>query len=135
MFRNGYLLVQGILLLAILPLLRDVQGGQWTPITSEVTFQCNNVRTDYSAYVVGNHPALGNWDPAKAIPLASASSSTSTSTSTWTGNVLFPGTDDGKDVEWKCILRHNTIPTDVQWQADPNNIVKVTFSIKSVGTF
>ncbi|WP_429427700.1 carbohydrate-binding module family 20 domain-containing protein [Pseudomonas frederiksbergensis] len=59
-----------------------------------------------------------------------------TSYPTWTGKVLFPGTDNGKDVQWKCIVRHETIPTDVQkWQDDPNNIVKVTFTITSVGTF
>ena len=132
MSRNRYLLPLGVLLLAMLPVFRDVQGGQWIPLRSEVNFQCDNGVTtrDYSVYVVGNRPELGNWDPTKAVKLAP------TSYPTWTGKVLFPGTDDGKDVEWKCIVRHETIPTDVQkWQDDPNNIVKVTFTITSVGTF
>jgi hypothetical protein len=132
MSRDHYLLPLGVLLLAMLPVFRDAQGGQWTPLRDEVTFQCDNGVTTpgYSVYVVGNHPNLGNWDPAKAIKLDPASYPT------WTGKVLFPGADDGKDVEWKCIVRNETLPTDVpKWQGNPNNIVKLAFTAKSVGAF
>ncbi|WP_429432438.1 carbohydrate-binding module family 20 domain-containing protein [Pseudomonas frederiksbergensis] len=52
----------------MLPVFRDVQGGQWIPLRSEVNFQCDNGVTtrDYSVYVVGNRPELGDWDPTKA---------------------------------------------------------------------
>jgi len=55
MSRNRYLLPLGVLLLAMLPVFRDVQGGQWIPLRSEVNFQCDNGITtrDYSVYVVG----------------------------------------------------------------------------------
>jgi alpha-amylase len=132
MSRNRYLLPLGVLLLAMLPVLRDAQGGQWTPLQSEVNFQCDNGATTpgYSVYVVGNHPKLGNWDLAKAVKLDP------TPYPRWTGKVLFPGADDGKDVEWKCIVRNETILNDVRmWQGDPNNKVKVTFRTTSVGAF
>jgi hypothetical protein len=132
MSRNRYLFPLGVLLLAMLPVLGNAAGAQWTPITDEVEFKCANGNTTpgYSVYVVGNHPKLGSWDPAKAVKL-----NDKPDYPTWTGKVLFPGADDGKDVEWKCIVRNETVPTDVQkWQSNPNNIVKLAFTAKSVGT-
>lgn len=131
---NRYLL-SGVFLLVTLPVFRDALGVTWVPLKDEVEFQCNNGNTvpGYSVYVVGNHPELGNWDPAKAVKL---DPKPAPNNSTWTGKVLFPGTDDGKDVEWKCIVRNENLPTDVQkWQNNPNNTVKLVFATKSVGTF
>lgn len=132
MSRDHYLLPLGALLLAMLPVFRDAQGGQWTPIRDEVTFQCDNGVTTqgYSVYVVGNHSNLGDWNPANAIKLDPDPYPT------WTKKVLFPGADDGKNVEWKCIVRSEADVNDVQkWQGDPNNVVKLAFTVKSVGTF
>ncbi|MGL6244550.1 carbohydrate-binding module family 20 domain-containing protein [Pseudomonas sp.] len=133
MLRNRYLLPLGVSMLGLLQVYGDAQGGVWAPITDEVEFKCVNGNTTpgYSVYVVGNHPKLGNWDPAKAVKL-----NDKPDYPTWTGKVLFPGADDGKDVEWKCIVRSETVPTDVQkWQGNPNNIVKLAFTAKSVGSF
>ncbi len=132
MFRNRYLLPLGLCLLAMLPMLREAQGGVWAPLTDEVNFQCDNGITaqGYSVYVVGNHPKLGDWDPAKAVKLSPVAYPT------WTGRVEFPSADDGKEVEWKCIVRNETILTDVQkWQGNPNNIVKLAFRTTSIGRF
>ncbi|MGE8185851.1 carbohydrate-binding module family 20 domain-containing protein [Pseudomonas sp. NPDC086278] len=135
MFRNQYLLPLGVVVLAMLPALRDAVGGagvQWQPLSDEVTFQCNqtNPKMGESVYVVGSHPALGNWRPAEAVKL------NRNPDSTWTGKVLFPGADDGKDVEWKCIERNDAVPTNApNWQPDPNNKVKLTFKTSSVGSF
>src|SRR5690606_2643573 len=114
----------------MVPVLREAQGGVWAPLTDEVNFQCDNGITaqGYSVYVVGNHPKLGDWDPAKAVKLSPVAYPT------WTGRVEFPSADDGKEVEWKCIVRNETIPTDVQkWQGNPNNIVKLAFRTTSIG--
>ncbi|WP_259674604.1 carbohydrate-binding module family 20 domain-containing protein [Pseudomonas fluorescens] len=135
MSRNRYLLPLGVFLLVMLPVFRNALGVTWQPLKDQVEFQCDNSNTvpGYSVYVVGNHPALGNWDPAKAVKL---DPKPAPNNSTWTGKVLFPGTDDGKDVEWKCIVRNENLPTDVQkWLNNPNNIVKLVFATKSVGTF
>ncbi|MHC8343748.1 carbohydrate-binding module family 20 domain-containing protein [Pseudomonas sp. RT6P73] len=129
---NRYLLPLGVSLLAMLPMFGDAAGAQWTYLRLEVSFQCDKGDTTpgYSVYVVGNRPELGNWNLANAVKLDP------TPYPTWTGKVLFPGADDGKDVEWKCIVRNETVPTDVQkWQGNPNNIVKLAFTAKSVGTF
>ncbi|MBK5554117.1 carbohydrate-binding protein [Pseudomonas sp. TH03] len=131
MSRDRNLLALGVFLLAMLPVLRDAHAGQWTPIRDEVTFQCDNaaVPAGSSVYVVGNHPNLGNWDPTKAIKLNNAGS-------TWTAKVLFPGADDGKDVEWKCMVRDDADPTKTPTlQGGANNVVKLAFTAKSVGTF
>lgn len=136
MFRIRYLLPLGLCLLAMLPIFRDAQGGVWAPIADEVEFKCLNGNTTqgYSVYVVGNHPDLGNWDPLKAVKL-----NDKPDYPTWTGKVLFPGKDDGKDVEWKCIVRKESAPIDpndpkdVKWQNDPNNIVKLAFRTTSIG--
>lgn len=136
MLRNRYLLPLGLLLLAMLPVLGDapaVAGAQWTYLRLEVDFQCNNGVTTqgYSVYVVGAHPDLGVWDPAKAVKLDP------TPHPTWTGKVGFKGAKPGDVVEWKCIVRKENDPKDVTWQPDPNNKVKLDFSPvpKSVGTF
>ncbi|MGF6108833.1 carbohydrate-binding module family 20 domain-containing protein [Pseudomonas frederiksbergensis] len=131
MSHDRYLLPLGVLLLAMLPVFHDAHAGQWTPIRDEVTFQCDNAvaQSGSSVYVVGNHPNPGNWDPTKAIKLNNAGS-------TWTGKVLFPGADDSKDVEWKCIVRDDTDPTKAPTlQGGANNVVKLAFTAKSVGTF
>lgn len=134
MSRNHYLLPLGVFLLAMLPVFRDALGVTWEPLKDEVEFQCDNGNTvpGYSVYVVGNHPELGNWDPAKAVKL---DPKPAPNNSTWTGKVLFPGTDDGKNEEWKCIVRKENDPTDVKWQPGPNNTVKLVFRTKSIGTF
>ncbi|RON50010.1 carbohydrate-binding protein [Pseudomonas frederiksbergensis] len=132
MSRHRYLLPLGVFLLAMLPVLRDAPGAQFTYLL-KVDFQCNNGITTpgYSVYVAGARPELGNWDPAKAAKLAPGAYPT------WAGTVNFQGANPGDEVEWKCIVRNENDPTDVKWQPDPNNKVTMAFSPvpKSVGAF
>lgn len=134
MSRNRDLLPLGVLLLAMLPVFRDAQGGQWAPITDEVEFQCDkgNTTWGYSVYVTGNRAELGNWDPATAVKLAPRPAPNNT---TWTGKVLFQNPDEKVPVEWKCIVRKENDPTDVKWQPGPNNTLMLIFRTKSIGTF
>ncbi|MFL6077792.1 MAG: carbohydrate-binding module family 20 domain-containing protein [Mycobacteriales bacterium] len=76
----------------------------------QVTF--NEYATTYwgqNVYVVGSIPALGNWDPAAAVPLSSANYPT------WTGTATLPA---GITFQYKY-LKKNPDNT-VTWESDPN---------------
>ncbi|WP_305785759.1 carbohydrate-binding module family 20 domain-containing protein [Symbioplanes lichenis] len=61
-----------------------------------------------NVFVVGSVPALGSWDPARAVPLSSASYPV------WTGTVdLAPG----QPVEYKYVKKEGD---SVIWESDPN---------------
>lgn len=146
MFRIRYLLPLGLCLLAMLPVLREAQGGVWAPIADEVEFKClnSNTTSGYSVYVVGNHPDLGNWDPLQAKKLnriPNPQPDPTPNIATWTGKVLFSNPDEKNPVQWKCIVRKESgpinpnDPKDVKWQNDPNNLVMLVFRTKSVGSF
>ncbi|MBE1492672.1 carbohydrate-binding module family 20 domain-containing protein [Plantactinospora soyae] len=61
-----------------------------------------------NVYVVGNVPALGNWDPANGVPLSSASYPV------WRATVGLPG---GTAVQYKYVKRNGA---QVVWESDPN---------------
>ncbi len=73
-------------------------------------FQCQNGSTVWgqNVYVVGNIPALGNWDTNQAVLL------NPTSYPTWTGTVNVPN----QNFEWKCIKRDVGA---VVWESGANN--------------
>ncbi|WP_409316750.1 carbohydrate-binding module family 20 domain-containing protein [Pseudomonas sp. KCJK9016] len=133
MFRILHPVPQGILLLGMLTLFSSAQSVTLTYILN-VDFQCDNGVTTqgYSVYVVGAPPELGNWDPAKAVKLDPSSYPS------WTGTIQFKGSNPGDDVAWKCIVRNETNPGDVQmWQPGSDNHVALAFKPvpKSVGRF
>jgi alpha-amylase len=131
MIRNRNLLPLAVFLLTTLAMFSEAQGAQFTYFL-KADFQCNNGITTpgYSVYVIGARPELGNWDPAKAVKLDPKPYPI------WAGTVDFTGANPGDEVEWKCIVRKEDDPTDVKWQAGPNNKVKMAFSPipKSLGT-
>ncbi len=73
-------------------------------------FQCQNGTTVWgqNVYVVGNIPALGNWDTTKAVKLDA------TNYPTWTGTINVPN----QSFEWKCIKRDVGA---VVWEGGANN--------------
>ncbi|WP_354625355.1 carbohydrate-binding module family 20 domain-containing protein [Psychromonas sp. MME2] len=100
------------------------------PVTSvDVTFTCNNGYTNMgdSVYAVGNIAALGNWQAASAVKLDP------TSYPTWTGTIALPATTN---IEWKCIIRNETNPSNViQWQSGGNNTVNTGTGAATTGNF
>jgi len=65
-----------------------------------------------SVYIVGNTPRLGNWDPAKAVKLEP------TFYPQWIANVVV---ENNTNVEWKCIKRSETNPTqNLVWMSGAN---------------
>ncbi|PMX00704.1 carbohydrate-binding protein [Pseudomonas sp. FW215-R2] len=134
MFRIRHYVPQGILLLAMLSLISHAQSAVTFTYFLPVDFQCNNGVTTpgYSVYVVGNLPEIGNWDVTKAVKL------TPSAYPTWTGQTKFTLLTEKTSVEWKCIIRSETNPSDVkQWQTGANNQVTTAWSPtpKSIGTF
>jgi alpha-amylase len=61
-----------------------------------------------NVFVVGNVPALGNWDPAAAVALSSAAYPV------WRATVSLPG---GTAVQYKYIKKYGS---EVIWESDPN---------------
>ncbi|BCJ48670.1 alpha-amylase [Actinoplanes sp. NBRC 14428] len=61
-----------------------------------------------NVFVTGNTAALGNWNPAAAVPLSSASYPV------WTATVSLPG---GTAVQYKYIKKEGSA---VVWESDPN---------------
>jgi alpha-glucosidase len=80
--------------------------------TATEQFICDNGTTVWgqSVYVVGSIPALGNWDPTKAVKLDP------TNYPRWTGAVSSLPANTA--VEWKCVKQGVGA---VVWQPDPNN--------------
>ncbi|SEM44625.1 Starch binding domain-containing protein [Pseudomonas sp. ok272] len=129
MTRVRYFLSLGALLLAMLSVPSQAQDVQLTYLLN-VSFRCENGVTTqgYSVYVVGARAELGDWDPAKAVRL------TPSAYPTWTGQVRFIDVNPGVVVEWKCIVRSESNPSDVKWQPDPNNKVTMAFTPEPVAT-
>lgn len=124
---------KGVLFLAMLSLISNAQSTVTYKLFLPVDFQCDNGVTTqgYSVYVVGNLPEIGNWDVTKAVKL------TPSAYPTWTGQTKFTLLTEKTSVEWKCIIRSETNPSDVQqWQAGANNQVTTAWSPtpKSIGT-
>ncbi|MPW27492.1 alpha-amylase [Agarivorans sp. B2Z047] len=95
----------------------------------DVSFTCNNGNTNMgdSVYAVGNDAALGNWQAASAVLLSP------TSYPTWTGTIKLP---KATDIEWKCIIRNETDPSNViQWQSGANNAVNTGNGASTAGSF
>lgn len=93
----------------------DTGSGSGGSTDVTVTFQCQNGTTTLgqSVYVTGNIAELGNWDPASAVILSADNYPT------WTGDVGIPAQTD---VEWKCLKRDESDPSQDQvWQSGSNN--------------
>lgn len=101
----------------------SVWVGASTPPSSGVTGQlsCQNGSTYWgqNVYAVGSVGALGNWDPANAVPLAA------TAYPTWEGSVA--NLPAGTTIEWKCIKKDGS---NIVWQGGANN----SFVTPSSGT-
>lgn len=94
-----------------------------------IHFSCANGITSVgqSVYAVGDIRALGLWDPANAILL------NADNYPLWEGDIDIPA---NTDVEWKCIKRSETDPTDqLIWQNSGNNLFNSADTIISTGQF
>jgi alpha-amylase len=88
-------------------------GGPTDPpagCTSAATTFAVNATTVWgqNVFVVGNTPALGNWDPANAVALSSATYPT------WQATVSLPA---GTAVQYKYLKKDGA---QVIWESDPN---------------
>ena len=95
-----------------------------------VNFRCDNGVTQWgdSVYALGNVAQLGNWSPAGAVRLTDTSAYP-----TWKGSIALPA---GQQVQWKCIVRSESNPTQVKtWQPGGNNSVTVAAGASTAGSF
>lgn len=110
-----------------------VSGGHATltvPAKSAVAFYTGSVgtpqlQTTYTiqtetvwgqnVFVVGNIPALGNWDPAAAVPLTTGPGTYPR----WTGSGTLP---PNTDIEYKFIIRQDGQP--VIWETGANRTLR-----------
>jgi alpha-amylase len=95
-----------------------------------VNFRCDNGTTQWgdSVYAVGNVSQLGNWSAAAAVRLTDTSAYP-----TWKGSISLPAQ---QQVEWKCIIRNESNPTQVKtWQAGANNSLTVSAGASTSGSF
>lgn len=103
-----------------------------TPRSTSVNFVCDNGFTSpgQSIYVVGSIPALGSWDPARAVRLfpsiywqyiydpPEGHSGPGPSSPVWTGVVSNLASEPS--FEWKCIRRNEDGSGGVSWQPGDN---------------
>lgn len=90
-------------------------------------------------YAVGSVPALGSWDPAKAVPLSSSiyyeyiynpspnHNGPGPKTPKWTGVVS--GLPSGATIEWKCVKK----TTSGQWQFMPGRNSSIQLPVSGFG--
>jgi alpha-amylase len=85
-------------------------GSTSSACTSVATSVAATVTTTFgqNVFIVGNTAALGNWNPASAVPLSSASYPV------WTGTVSLPA---ATSVQYKYIKKNGD---QVVWESDPN---------------
>ncbi len=105
-------------------------GGDGGEGLVNVDFRCDNGVTQPgdSVYAVGNLTELGNWSPAGAVRLTDVSRYP-----TWAGTLALPAE---QAVEWKCIVRSETRPTDVKtWQPGGNNRFMSAEGVSTQGSF
>jgi alpha-amylase len=104
-------------------------GGGNTGSTVSIVLQCGNGSTQFgqSVYAVGNISELGSWSPANAIKLDP------TTYPTWSKSIEL---DTNQSVEWKCVKRSESNPTqNVQWQGGANNSFVSDADKQSNGSF
>jgi alpha-glucosidase (family GH31 glycosyl hydrolase) len=118
------------------------------PSSASANFVCENAWTapGENIYVVGNTPALGNWDPAKGFLLNPSiyfeyiynpppnHNGPGPSTPKWTG--IVSDLPAGETVEWKCVKKQRS----GQWQYMPGSnqtiiLPDTGFGGTSVGSF
>jgi len=97
--------------------------GDFTQDTVLMQFTCDHGLTvlGQSVYAVGNIPALGAWDPEKAVKLEP------TQYPRWVGTIQLPA---NTPIEWKCIKRPETAPSPVVWEPGANT----AFTSPAAGT-
>jgi alpha-amylase len=100
-------------------------GGPTDPpagcTSAPITFAVNATTVwGQNVFVVGNTPALGNWDPANAVALSSATYPT------WQATVSLPA---GTAVQYKYIKKDGA---QVIWESDPNR-TRTTASAQPCG--
>jgi alpha-amylase len=82
-------------------------------LNSSVTFRVNATTVSgQSIYVVGNQPALGNWDPCQAVKM------TISSGTVWSKAVILTGSTP---IQFKFIKRSSSGCTGVTWETAINN--------------
>ncbi|MFC8191444.1 carbohydrate-binding module family 20 domain-containing protein [Cellulomonas sp. NPDC057328] len=88
-----------------------------TAAPAQVAFGVHATTTwGQDVYVVGDHPSLGGWDPARAVALSSATYPV------WRGAVALPA---GTTVAYKYVRRQGT---SVVWESGANRTVRVPAS-------
>jgi hypothetical protein len=88
--------------------------------TTKGFFICENATTQVgtSLYVVGNVPALGNWNPDHGVRMDASAYPT------WTK--LVAGLSTNKTIEWKCVKRREGGAVRNEWQVGANNVLNGT---------
>jgi alpha-amylase len=88
-----------------------VSGGSSACPGVTTTFE-ENATTVWgeNVFVVGDAPALGNWDPAQAVALSSAGYPV------WRGSATLPA---GVTVQYKYLKKNGS---QVVWESDPNRM-------------
>lgn len=120
-----------------------------TPVaaTTSVNFVCDRGFTNpgESVYIVGNLPALGEWNPTQAIKLdpnvyyqyiIDGRSNPGPAAPIWTGVVA--GLPPNTALEWKCLKRQEDGTGALTWQPGENNrqtTGQTGYAGRSYGTF
>lgn len=77
---------------------------------------CASTSFGESVVIVGSHPALGSWDPARGLPLAT----TDSMFPTWAGRVRLP---PGERIEWKAVV---VGPSGVRWEEGEDRVLETS---------
>lgn len=77
---------------------------------------CSSTMFGESVVIVGGHPALGDWDPYRGVPLGT----TGSMFPTWAGRARLPR---GERIEWKAVI---VGPFGVRWEDGENRVLETS---------
>merc|ERR1712232_95690 len=97
-----------------------------TPSTEIIFTLRNTAGSGDQMIIVGNHPALGSWDPAKGLQLRT------TKASECYVRVVLEGAIVGNSLTYKYV--HNTSGR-FQWESTPNRVINIPADYRSVELF
>jgi hypothetical protein len=77
---------------------------------------CDSTTFGERVVIVGGHPALGDWDPSRGIPLNTNESLFPT----WAGRTVLPR---GERIEWKAVI---VGPSGPRWEEGDNRVMETS---------
>lgn len=94
----------------------DEFGIDRSDVRGNFVITCPSTRLGETVVIVGSHPVLGAWDPAKGVALHT----TESLFPAWAGKVVLPR---GERIEWKAVI---VGPSGARWEDGENRVLETS---------